>query len=215
MQKNTILLIPLALVIFSAVSVKSQFPVYRTTPTPTPTPVPKPAAEPRYVPCPSVGVQPQGPPLVPDGQRAAFIANINGGDPKASPTILWNVSAGYIVEGQNTRRIIVDTTGASATPEKEVKADVWIGGYAPECLLQASAKIRIQPAAMKFGDFGVVPDETVKRNLKALAEYLAQTQDTVYLLVYAGRNNERGFAYNWAKRLKDGLIAEGIVARRI
>jgi len=215
MQKLAIFLIPFVLVILLAGVAMAQYPGYRPAPTASPTPVQQQPAQPPVAPCPNIGVQSQGSQIVPDGQKAIFIASINGGDPKAVPTIVWNVSAGYIEQGQNTRRIIVDTTGAGTTPEKEVKADVWISGYAPECVLQGSASVKIQPSAVKFGEFGVVPYETVTRNLKALAEFLAQTPDNLYVIVYAGRTNERGFAANWARRLRDGLVALGVNSRRI
>lgn len=167
------------------------------------------------MPCPQLNVQPQGLRQIRDGQPVAFSANIIGADPKIVPTILWNVSAGLISKGQNTRMIVVDSTGAGATPDREIRADIWVGGYAPECVLQASAVVKVIGPAVKFGAFGVVPDETVTRNLQALANFLSRSPDNLWLLVYTGRNSERGFAFNWAKRLKDGLVENGVSARRI
>ena len=179
---------------------------------------PKPTASPRAntpqqaqpqgpPPCPAIGVQ--GPThQIRDGQRVVFSANIAGGDPKVSPTIVWNTSGGAIMQGHNTRRIEVDTTGAGATSEREVRADVWVGGYAPECTSQASGSVKIIPPASKFGEFGVVDDETLKRNLDALTKYLAQSPDNLLLIAYAGRNTERGFTQKWIKRIRDGIVTE-------
>jgi hypothetical protein len=160
-------------------------------------------------------VQPVARQLIRDGDKVVFSANIAGGDPKVVPTILWNTSAGVIAEGQNTRRIIVDSTGAGSTPDREIKADVWIGGYAPECVSQSSATIKVTPPATKFGDFGELPPEAVAKNLKALADFLATTPDTVWIIVYSGRNSERGYAASRAKQMKEMLVADGVSARRI
>ena len=182
---------------------------------PTPTPTSKPTPEPKQLPCPQITVQSQNGQQIREGQPVSFIVNIIGGDNKFSPNFVWNVSAGVISSGQNTQRIVVDSTGAGATADREIAADVWVGGYAPECVLQATAKVKVIPSAVKFGEFGVVPDETVKTNLKALASFLSQSPDNLWLIVYAGRNSERGFAMNWAKRIKDELVANGISTLRI
>jgi len=150
-----------------------------------------------------------------DGQRVNFTTNIAGGDPKVVPTIVWSTSAGAITQGNNTRRIEVDTTGAGASPDREVRADVWVGGYAPECVLQAVGTVKIIAPAAKFGEFGMVDDQTLKSNLDALTTFLTQSPDNLYVIAYAGRNSERGFTYNWLKRMKDALVGAGITPRRI
>lgn len=175
----------------------------------SPTPAPGPA------PCPSVRVQGQPGGRVRDGQRLNFIVNIAGGDPKVVPTIVWSTSAGAIIQGHNTRRIEVDTTGAGMTPDREVRAEVWIGGYAPECLLQASGTVKIIPPAMKYGEFGEVDDETLKKNLEEMSAFLSQSPDNLYLIAYAGRNSERGFVQDWLRRMREGLAAPGMSPRRI
>lgn len=200
-------------------TVHGQYVFASPTPTPTPTPTPKPlppgAQPPGPAPCPTVGVQVQPGQPVRDGQRVTFTANIMGGDPKVQPTVIWNTSAGAITQGHNTRRIEVDTTGAGATNYREVKADVWVGGYAPECLLQASATAKIIGPAVKFGEFGMVDEQTLKTNLAAITTYLSQSPDNLYLIAYAGRNSERGFAFNWLKQMKDAMVAAGVSPRRI
>jgi hypothetical protein len=144
-----------------------------------------------------------------------FDTKISGGDPKVVPTVIWSTSAGNITAGQGTSRITVDSTGAGNTPEKEIKAAVWIGGYAPECVLQASATVRVTPPASRFGNFGELPAKDVSTNLKALADYLSNTRDNVWLIVYAGRKSENGFATTRARQMKDELIADGVQPRRI
>jgi len=199
MHKSTILFLPVLLVVFLVGTGHAQ----------------NPAQQPQVVPCPQVNVQLQAPPQIRDGQPVTFTANIAGGDPKIVPTVLWNVSAGVISRGQSTRTIVVDSTGAGAAPEREIKADVWVGGYAPECPSQASASVSVIGPAVKFGEFGVVPDEILTRNLKALADFLSRSPDNLRLIVYSGRNSERGFASNWVKRITAELVADGVPLRRI
>jgi hypothetical protein len=160
-------------------------------------------------------VQPQSAKLVRDGQPVTFGATINGGDPKVIPVILWSTSAGYIKEGQGTRKIEVDTTGAGAIPERELSAQIWVGGYAPECVIQESASIKIIPPAAKFGEFGELPPKAVSENLKALADYMSQTSDNLYVFVYAGRKSERMYAATSTRKMKEDLVIAGLNPRRV
>lgn len=153
--------------------------------------------------------------MVKDGAQVLFALNIGGGDSRIQPTILWNLSAGSVKDGQNTRRLTVDSTGAGASFDREIKADVWVGGYAPECVLQASATVKVIPPAAKFGEFGEVADDVLKQNLKVLSDFLAQSPDNLYLIAYAGRKSERGFTVNWVRRMKTGLFSANIDPRRI
>ena len=190
--------------------------VFTPTPTPSPSPSPTPAPEPKAMPCPNVSVQAQGARSVRDGQSITFGANIAGGDPKAQPTILWSTSAGVITEGQGTRRIVVDTTGAGDTPDREIKADIWVGGYSADCVLQASSTVKVVGSAKKFGEFGDLPAETVTFHLKTLAEFLSNNAtDNLYIIGYAGRKSERGFAGNALRKMRTELTAAGVSPRRI
>jgi hypothetical protein len=208
------LLFPIAAIL--ATSAEAQvFRVPTPTPTPRSTPAPTPTPEPRPVPCPQVTVQVQGAQTLRDGQTAVFAANIAGGDPRVQPTLIWNTTAGAIRQGQYTRRIEVDTTGAGATYDRELRGEVWVSGYANECVLQASAKVKIIPLPVKFGEFGEVSPEVLKTNLDALAKYLAESPDNLYVIGYAGRKSERGLAATWLRRIRDELVAAGIANRRI
>jgi hypothetical protein len=192
---------------------KAQYVFPKATPTPSPSPTATPSPTPP--PCPTVKVHTQAGRRIRDGERARFTANIVGGDQKVIPTIVWSTSAGVITGGNGTRQIEVDTTGAGNTPDREVRAEVWIGGFAPQCTLQASATVSVLPTATKFGEFGEVDDQTLKRNLDHLAKYLSQSQDNLALIAYAGRSSERGYALNWIKRIKDALVVGGLAERRI
>ena len=184
-------------------------------PSPTPTPKPSPAGPPGPAPCPTVGVQGQPGQRVREGQLITFTANIAGGDPKVMPTIVWSTTAGAITQGHSTRRIQVDTTGAGSTRDREVRAEVWVGGYAPECMLQAAGSVKIIPPALKYGEFGMVDDPTLKRNLEEVSTFLAQSPDNLYLIAYAGRSSERGFSYNWLGRMKEAIVTPGISPQRV
>lgn len=215
MQKAVALLFPILLLIAATGAAPAQYVFRSPTPTPRPSPSPSPSPTPGPAACPAVTVQVSPGGQVRDGQRIMFTANINGGDTKVVPTILWSTSAGVITQGNNTRRIEVDSTGAGSTPDREIRAEIWVGGYAPECVLQAAGTAKIIGPATKFGDFGVVDDATLKTNLEALAAFVAQSSDNVYLIAYAGRNSERGFTYNWLRRIKEGLVVAGVAPRRV
>jgi len=216
MQRAVVVLFPILLALTFSGSANAQVIRFPTpTPTPRPSPSPTPTPEPRVLPCPNVNVQAQPAQMIKDGQPVTFSVNIGGGDPRIQPTILWNLSAGSVKDGQNTRRLTVDSTGAGASLDREIKADVWVGGYAPECVLQASATVKIIAPAAKFGEFGEVADDVLKQNLKVLTDFLTQSPDNLYLIAYAGRKSERGFTVNWVRRIKAGLFTANVDPRRI
>jgi len=165
--------------------------------------------------CPAINVQAQPAGIVRDGQRVFFSANMNGGDQSVAPVLVWNTTAGVVVQGQNTRRIEVDTTGAGANPDREIKVDLWVGGYAPECPQQASASVKIIPPAVKFGEFGTVDDATFKRNIETLSRVLSQSTDSVYVMAYAGRTSDRNFLTTWVRKIRDSLVAGGLTVNRL
>ncbi len=190
-----------------------RFPTPTPSRTPTPTPSPTPTPEPKQMPCPTVGIQAAPGGQIRDGQPVSFVLNLNGGDSRVQPTILWSVSAGLIKAGQNSRKIDVDSTGSGA--DREIKAGVWVGGYAPECLLEAKAAIKVIPAAAKIGEVGELAPDRLTNLLKVLGSTLAQSPDNLYIFAYAGRKSDRGYALNWLKRMKDEISMAGLDARRI
>ena len=215
MRKFVVVLLPV-LFALSAGSARAQIFRFPTpTPTPRPTPSPTPTPEPRVLPCPNISIQPQSGQVAKDGGPVLFALNIGGGDPKIFPTIVWNLSAGTIRDGQGTRRLTVDSTGAGSSPDRQIVADVWVGGYAPECSLQASATVKIIAPAAKFGEFGEIAPDALTKNLKVLSDFLSRSPDNLYLIGYAGRKSERGFASNWVRRMKTDLLSAGIAQRRI
>ena len=209
------------LIAFFLVSASGQsrppFPYRTPTPTPTPgiSPSPTPTPQPRPSACPRVQVQTQTGKTVRDGQSLTFAANITGGDPKVQPTLLWNVNAGFVKSGQGTQKIEVDSTGAGTLPDRELVVEVWVGGYAPECVIQESTRVKIIAPATKFGEFGELEWKAITENLKVLVDFLAQSPDNLFVIVYAGKKSERGYAFNWMRKLKDELVFDGLAQRRI
>ncbi|MGH9946823.1 MAG: hypothetical protein ACRD6X_06475 [Pyrinomonadaceae bacterium] len=216
MRIAMVLVFPLLLA-FSFMSAQSQtkspFGLPSATPTPRPTPPPPPA--PKIQPCPSISVQAQAARQVRDGQPVFFAAKITGGDPQIRPTLIWNLTAGSMKNGQGTTRLEVDTTTAGSAFDRKIVASLWVGGYAPECSPEASAEVNVIPPATKFGEFGELPATAVTENLKALATFLSQSNDNVYLIAYAGRKSERSFAYTWIRKIRDELAANDVSARRV
>ena len=216
MQRAIVVLFPILLALSLAGTARAQIIRFPTpTPTPRPSPSPTPTPEPRVLPCPNVSVQAQPGQAVRDGQPVTFALNIGGADARVLPTILWNLSAGTVKDGQGTRRLTVDSTGSGSAPDRQIVADVWVGGYAPECLLQASATVKIIAPATKFGEFSEVEADVLTQNLKIVSDFLAQSPDNLYLIAYAGRKSERGFTFKWVQRIKAELTAAGIAPRRI
>lgn len=163
--------------------------------------------------CPRIDVQSSGPRGVRDGQPLTFMANIQGGDPKIVPQIIWSVNGGVIKDGQQTRKVEVDTTGAGAY--REITADVWVGGYPGECQSQGSATVKVVPPASKADEFGDLEAEKENERLANIAAALAQTDDQLYLIAYAGRTNARGFAGTALKRMRANLVSGGFGTDRI
>jgi len=173
------------------------------------------AAAGQVSPCPKIDVQsPAGRGGgVREGQPLTFAANISGGDQNVTPQLLWTVSNGVIKDGQQTRRIEVDTTGAGST--REITADLWIGGYPGECQAQVSATVRIIPPASKADEFGELDTAKENERLAAFAAALSQSDDHLYIIAYAGRTSPRGHTTTALRRMRTQLTASGLNAGRV
>lgn len=164
-------------------------------------------------PCPQLEIQSPAGRTLRDGQPVTFGANISGGDPNVTPIIVWNISAGSIRDGQGTRRIEVDSTGAGAN--REIVADLWLGGYAPECSIQATATVKVVGPAKMVDEFGELPIEAEAERLNAFAAGAASTGDSVFVIVYAGRNRVRGYASAALQRIRRHFSAPEMQMPRI
>lgn len=164
-------------------------------------------------PCAQVQVQSQSR-TVREGQPVTFVARVTGGDRNVTPSFLWNVSAGSIRDGQGTTRIEVDTTGSGEA--RVIDAELWLGGYAPECPAQsAPTRINIIPPAFKFDEFGAIPVDEENEKLALVARAAQYVTDKVYVIGYAGRNSERMYASTSLRRMRDQIIRSGFPAMRI
>ena len=164
-------------------------------------------------PCPAIQIQAPSSKIIRDGQPVTFGVNLAGGDPNVVPTIVWSTSAGTIVGGQGTKNIQVDSSGAGTN--REIVAELWIGGFAPECGSQASAMVRVAGPPTKVEEFGELPVETENERLAGFVSGLPQANDHIVVFAYAGRNNVRGFAGNGLRRIKNQLVVGGVSAERI
>jgi len=163
--------------------------------------------------CPKIDIQSSSGKVLKDGQQAVFGASIAGGEAHITPTIVWSVSAGSILNGQGTRTINVDTTGAGQN--REIVTDLWVGGYAPECASQASTILKVIGPATKLDEFDDLAVEKENEKLAGAVNALSNTNDAVYLIAYAGRTNVRGYAVTALRRMKTQLTLAGITADRV
>ena len=188
----------LILLMVCSLSVASQDP-----PSPTKPPQPPVANPPKASSCPVIEVRTPMQHMVREGQSVIFIGNVGGGDPNVVPTIVWSVSAGSIKSGQGTRNIEVDSTGAAA--DRQIVANLWVGGYSPECAYEASGTQKVIPPAVKIDEFPELAVDKETERLTAIAESYAQAPDNMFIIAYAGRTNERGYASAALRRIKAQL----------
>lgn len=164
--------------------------------------------------CPRIEIQNgAGQRVVREGNVVTLLANIQGGDPKVVPQIIWSVNGGSIKDGQQTRKVEVDTSGAGTY--REITADIWVGGYAGECVTQASATVRVVPPAAKADEFAELEPEKENERLSSLAASVAQTDDNLFIIAYAGRTSARGYAGNALRRMRTHLASTGLEANRV
>ena len=164
-------------------------------------------------PCPTVSVS--CPSEVEPNQPITFTASVSGGDPAATWTYNWSVSAGTISSGQGTSTIQVDTAGLAG---QTVTATVSIGGADPSCTgTTASCTTSVKPPpplAVKFDEYGNIRFNDEKARLDNYAIQLQnQPGSAATIIVYgscAGEAQQRG------DRAKDYLVnTRGIEAGRI
>lgn len=166
-------------------------------------------------PCPEIDVScPTG--LTEQGTPVTFTANVRGGDPNASITYNWTVSAGTIKSGQGTTSIEVDTTGLGG---QTVTGTVELGGLAPECKSSAScsAQISAPPQPRKFDEYGNIAFNDEKARLDNFAIQLQNEPGSQgYIIAYGGRKGRAGEAQARADRAKNYLVnTRGIDSGRL
>jgi len=200
--------------IFSLILVLAGFSSASNAQDPPEPPKPKEAAaEQKPPPCPKLAVKGPGARSVRDGAPVIFSAEIAGGDPSVTPTILWSVTAGVIKAGQGERRIEVDSTGAGVY--RQINAELWVGGYAPECPTSASAGIRVAPKPNIVDEFGELGPEKEGERIIAAAGHLSEPGDSLQIIVYSGRTSARGYAAAAQKRMAAQLADSDLPLNRI
>jgi len=164
-------------------------------------------------PCPQVSVS--CPSDVGPNEPITFTASVTQGDPGATWTYNWSVSAGTISSGQGTSTITVDTANLAG---QSVTATVSIGGADPSCTgttASCTTSIRTPPAeARKFDEYGNIRFNDEKARLD---NYAIQLQNeptaTGTIIVYGSCNGE---GQQRGDRAKDYLVnTRGIEAGRI
>lgn len=65
-----------------------------------------------------------------DSQSLTFVASLAGADTTMKPTYQWSLSAGKIISGQGTSKIVVDVSNRAG---QSLTATVKVGGFDPLC----------------------------------------------------------------------------------
>jgi len=125
-------------------------------------------------PCPTISISCPTDQIAP-GTPATVSVNLSGGDPNASVTYNWTVSAGTISSGQGSPTITVDTTGQAG---QTITATVEIGGLAPECDRTRSCSFSVvappNPQCTKFDEYSDLKFNDEKARLDNFAIQLQQ-----------------------------------------
>jgi hypothetical protein len=91
--------------------------------------------------CPSISVTPYSYEIA-AGDTLVFIAGTKGA--LVHVTYNWSISAGNIISGQGTAKILVNTEGLGGM---YVSASVELGGLPPKCVRTASSSVEVIPPA--------------------------------------------------------------------
>ncbi|MFN2501563.1 MAG: hypothetical protein ABR530_06090 [Pyrinomonadaceae bacterium] len=195
------------LVTVFAVSVGAQTPPAENPPAPQP-----PAAVPTGTPgCPKIGVKTSTQPIR-DGAPVKFTASVAGGDPKVAALYDWSITGGSVTAGQGTLSIVVDSTGAGT--DKAITATLLVGGYAPECVMTATATAPIAGPAQKVDEFGALSEEEQGKRLDSFMAFVTPAEQA-YVIAYGGKVSPRGTAYNNLKKIRTHLMKGGAPNERI
>ena len=163
--------------------------------------------------CPRFELRGVGGRIVREGEQIPISVNVNGGDTTVAPTFVWSTSAGIIANGQGTRSISIDSTGAAF--ERQITASLWVSGYPAECPSQFSETVKIAGPARKVDEFAELDTEKESWHIKDLTDSLYGISDNTFVIAYAGRNSPRGYATAALKRIKAQIVANGVTPDRI
>ena len=165
-------------------------------------------------PCPNIQIKSPTPKTIREGQPVTVMAQVSGGDKAVSPSILWSLSSGSIRDGQGTHKIEVDSNGAGAY--RQIVAELWIGGYPPECTAQAAPyTFVVIPPAVKIDEFGELTPEKEAERIASASGAVSQGNDYIYVIAYSGRSSQRGYANLALRRMADQFSKAGVGPRRV
>jgi len=71
-----------------------------------------------------------------DNHSVTFEATVAGGDPEMKPTYNWSVTAGKIISGQGTSKLMVDISDLGT---RSITASVSLGGADPACTISQAS----------------------------------------------------------------------------
>ena len=165
--------------------------------------------------CPAVSVS--SPTEVKEDEPITFTAAVNGGDPDATPTYNWTVSAGTMSSGQGTSVITVDTQGIGPV---SVTATVSVGGLDAKCRNSASGTTGIVPKpspARLFDRYGTLGSADQNARLDNFAIQLQnEPMSRGYLVAYPSRSSPAGSVATRLKAIKRYLVeTRGIESSRL
>lgn len=147
------------------------------------------------------------------GQPAMFAAFIEGGPGRVSPKVIWTLSAGTIISGDETKNITVDTTGIQVP--LTVKA-TFTSHAARGCIMSAEATLRPTRPARKADEYSALTSVAeVKRLRPYVAALNSEPWATAYIISYGGRTSDKSAAEKGLERVEAELVKQGIPAKMI
>lgn len=150
------------------------------------------------------------------GLPLEFSTSVKTNNTKIKPTFNWVVSAGRIINGQGTSKIIVEQPN---TAYQSITATVEVGGFSEECKTKVSdlSPVNLQVFPLEIDEFGNINCEAELARLDQVA--ISVHSDPLlqgYIIVYGGKQGRRNEAKARAARMKAYLVqARGISSSRI
>ena len=169
--------------------------------------------------CPTISVS--SPMSVIDGDKLVFVANVSGGNPNASFTYNWSVSAGFIESGQGTAVITVNTKELGG---QTITATVELGNLPPACSRTSSSTTSIDvlpPKTELLSKGNYTTAKLFAADVNAFAGvFLSAYYITVYpeaiIYLYPGKTATAGAALKeMTKNIKTVFAKNGIINYRI
>jgi hypothetical protein len=162
--------------------------------------------------CPNVSIS--CPDRVEVDQPVTFTSSLAGGSGNVTPIFNWTVSAGRIIDGQDTDSIKVDTTGLAG---QMIRATLSLGGYPLDCSASCAVSFPVPLRCRKFDEFGEIARNDEKARLDNFAiELQNDPTSTAHVFVYPGRRDRSDQIQTQKTRIVDYLVnSRGFDARRI